>query len=473
MSGKRKTSGTKNQKSNSPARKKQRANEASPSPPPSRNNNHNKNTKKKQNEELEEKNQQMMNIITVDKVRSTRNVQSEFKLRTKIIAMEMKKFINRKTNKPFKILTIISGDSTGIIAAKYSDQKAQEMQQKSEIGREVILEFKSSHIRSHFNKKYNNTTTPLLLQDAICTTTPNEIIDELYFPSEKLEKSNNITRKCKINIAGIVTNKELKTFGKTEGFELCIGDETANIKYPIFDKQRFEKEYQMNEKEIVVGSVFFVANANCQKNQKWTNISNGIILNQAHLQVGNLSGIKKELEKKYANGEIKLAAPKIDLDTFIQCTVYRIETLIDEFEQDKEETVEWKAKYDGIQCDLFVEQFVDTMDMTYKHLKTDSKRKKLDEQDLAEIDDNEIQSSWKIKVEVADEDDDSMSLYVFGDAGTQLMGCTADIFLSKTMQQQEDIIDGIEGQEKHWFISYWVDKYKGKRKIRSNVIKID
>ena len=358
-----------------------------------------------------------------------------------------------------------SGDSmdvksTGLQAFSHSN--------KYDMYREIEVVFQTKNV-SRADLRYAGGNSKHLIQNPVRITmtpsAPKTNLAKLQLEFETIEavKTGATYQVRKANLCGIITEVQNKQFKSSSGLLIRINDETGTQSHVFYDAE------SINIDLIQLNEPIFILNANVQQKDEYVNSHGGIIADVKMFKT--LKKQQKKLKQALDRKEIYEWQPKkYDFSTFNTVSVRKLHRISLKC---KDEEYELKKKNEEIALQHVHIEFNNLCAVTYPALKSDPKRKKLDEEKVTQVEPEDITQIWKIGITISDEKGED-SVMVFSKVGDELMGITAETWHKMNETRRQNVINQALDSTFTFYLTLQKKEYQpGRFALRKNVVKVE
>ncbi len=356
-------------------------------------------------------------------------------------------------------------DETGSIEFNNYDQIDASLQllNNSEL---VKVEFRSDQIRPVSSDRYNSGTISYkIIGGKFYDVLPSEK-RKIVLPGtsfnfidiEKVESLDDAT--ADICFMGKVLCDKEETYTSSydqstfTSRKISIGDLTSSI--TLFTD---DLHFEIPEDRIVA----YINGYKMTKNG-FTNVVNGIFVRQYLIN----EFYKKRKSKLIKNDQkIKQGVEEFDETKHIDCTIRKFNQKLIEVETSQQKIDD---VYQYLKLNVNVAALLNPIECTYLSLKSD--RKKLQEDELENIDEKEITNRFQFNLKFTENSSKhNIKLTVWDEAMEEYLDMTANEFEKMNEEEQDDLLDDLEETNVILFIKNKYETFNGKLRMKPSVLK--
>ena len=370
----------------------------------------------------------------------------------------------RRANGKYLFECVIADDDKSIGIKFWGDQALQQQSIFNEY-RGVKIEFTSNNIKkSNFDFALTGSDVEIW--------NPTIYYDEKYkrmkfikFNYDNIENiiNDNVNKRKKVDITGIVTGKRIFESQKGRGVTLLIGDETATCSYTIWNIEDYP---------IEVDSLIVLKNVKISKGEQYVRVEGGFILNESlYNKIRNFSKIRKKL-MEHLEEDLIIKFQEFDSKSFVKVSLKKLKqkaSLV-------KDGMKIKNKYFQT---TFIAEFnalLNPSDCIYYSFVNDQKNKKIKIEDIDNYDEKDLKLNFAFKIDVID-GASSIVLTAFGREVQALLGknITAEDFDELCEEAKEKLINDCVGKRLKLYIKSRIFKAEDGNSIylRHNVRRLE
>lgn len=327
-------------------------------------------------------------------------------------------------------------DETGSIDIKFWGEDAAKQYAIITAFEPCHIGFSTTNIQIQTKAQYNNGSVRWFLNAPALTIEPKQSIKNINFNKKSVKYIQDEAVSEIVDCCGIITNVTEKAFARTNGLIVNIGDTTGNIRYYVWNDQ------DVNTQQLEIGAAIFICNAKISTYNDWVSVNSGVIMDSLTVDCfENLKKTKEMLLEYYANGQI-IETTEVDYDNYLECSIRKFNSVKRKFDSDGT----MKDKYKEIKIDAVISSFNNLDQMWYYSKIDDKRKKKLTSEQLEKLPEDEVEPVYLINFNVADEDDNELGVWIFGQKGKELFGVDVEKFISFSDRKKDESLNKLEGK---------------------------
>eukprot|EP01084_Bolivina_argentea_P290647 499301_1 len=318
----------------------------------------------------------------------------------------------------------------------------------------VKMQYENKDVKLIKNEKYNRgSITFKINKPNIMSLTPTELKKQkdldLNVEIIDIKTFKNLENGETGNLIVHVNNVSEVSYGSDDGTcsttKIDIGD--------ISDAISFLTDNKDIEKEQIIG----LFNGFKTTRNDYTNIVAPCI-------------VKGSILEKYFGAEMKKLTQNIDkicslkpvfnADDFIECTIRKLKQKQEEVKNKKKKL---KEVYEKLKIEVSIKQITNANSCVYPSLKTDLK--KLNEEDMESIDDNDIVLRWKVQMQFQEQQSKhTLTVTVFDNTMVDAFELSANDFDEMDDDEKDDWLESLEETQCEIYISNSYETREWKKK---------